>query len=286
MSAPASPPIVLVGSGALARALSSALGDRVHACLARNDHAGRELAESCGAEAWDWSGDRRPDSPALWLLAVADRAYGEVAGHLAPRTRPGDLALLTSGALELDVLAALAQRGVAVGRFHPLAPFPRAAAVATPGFSRATVAVSGPTEVRAIAGELARSIGASPCELGDGQAAEYHRSAAWLSNGLVGLFHRVEETSGLASAELRRGWIELLRRTLDVLEDLPADEALTGPVARGEAGVIAEHLKGLPAGPDRVLFLALVRAQLELVRERLPAERAAAIEALLANPEA
>jgi len=286
MSDRVSTPIVVVGSGALARALVSALDDRVQAVLARDARAARELGDRCGAEAWSFEDAPRGDAPLLWVLAVADGAYGEVANRLARFARANDAALLTSGALELDVLDALADAGVAVGRFHPLAPFPRQRDSQPPSFAHVAIAVSGGDPVRALASDLARSLGAEPCELEPGRAADYHRSAAWLSNGLVGLFARVEATSGLASPGLRRGWIELLRRTLDALADAPAEAALTGPVARGEAGVVAEHLKGLPEGRDRALFLALARAQLELVRDRLPSDRVASLEALLKDPDA
>lgn len=279
-------PVVLVGTGALARAFAAALGPRVHAILGRSESAARELAGGCACAHWSWNADAPQGPPLLWLLAVADRAYGEVAAHLAPRMRADDVALLTSGSLELDVLAPLESVGAHTGRFHPLAPFPHENVGAPPNFERITAALSGGARARAAGAELARALGARPFELAAGQAADHHRSAAWLSNGLVGLFGRVEATSGLAAKELRQGWIELLRRTLDALEHSPAERALTGPVARGEASVVAKHLEGLTAGRDRTLFLALARAQLELVREDLPADRLAALEALLSEPDA
>jgi predicted short-subunit dehydrogenase-like oxidoreductase (DUF2520 family) len=279
-------PVVLVGTGALARAFAAALGPRLHAILGRSETAARELAGDRECAVWPWDAEAPEGAPLLWLLAVADRAYGDVAAHLAPRMRAGDVALLTSGALELDVLAPLEAVGAHAGRFHPLAPFPRESAGAPPTFAGITAALSGSERALAAGAELARALGARAFELPAGRAADHHRSAAWLSNGLVALFGRVEATSGLASEALRQGWIELLRRTLDALERAPAERALTGPVARGEAAVVADHLEGLFAGPDRALFLAVVRAQLELVREDLSAERLAALEALLSETDA
>ncbi len=278
--------LVVVGSGALARAMTQAASSRLAAILARNAESAADLAVQRGVPAWPWGAPPRGSRPVLWLLAVADRANTEVAEHLSTWARPGDVALSTSGALELDVLEPLARAGIDVGRFHPLAPFPRAKVGDEPDFEGVAVAVSGSPRAREAARDLARSVGASPFDLEPGRAAAHHRSAAWLANGLVGLFARVEATAGSSSPELRRGWIELLRRTLDALERAPAAEALTGPVARGEAAVVAAHLAGLPPGADRALFLELARAQLELVREQLPAERAAALEALLAGDEA
>lgn len=286
MSAAPDLPIVLVGTGALARAFAEALGPRLHAIMGRSESAARELAAGRDCAVWPWAAEVPGGAPYVWLLAVADRSYAEVAEHLAPRMRAGDVAFLTSGALELDVLEPLEKARAHPGRFHPLAPFPRAAAGPAPTFEGVTVALSGDAHACTVGGDLARALGAQPFELPAGCAADHHRSAAWLSNGLVALFGRVEATSDLSSERLRRGRIELLRRTLDALEEAPAQRALTGPVARGEAAVVAEHLEGLPPGSDRVLFLALVRAQLELVRDLLPADRLAALEALLLENDA
>jgi predicted short-subunit dehydrogenase-like oxidoreductase (DUF2520 family) len=79
----------------------------------------------------------------------------------------------------------------------------------------------------------------------------------------------------------------ILRETLENVIQLGTAHALTGPIARGDASVVARHLQALDAwdAPVADIYRGLGAAAVSLARERAEADADAldAIEALLAR---
>jgi predicted short-subunit dehydrogenase-like oxidoreductase (DUF2520 family) len=102
--------------------------------------------------------------------------------------------------------------------------------------------------------------------------AQYHAAATIASNHLVALLGqavRIAEAAGVPPEAL----LPLVRASVDNVEALGADDALTGPVARGDADTVARHLATLP--PDeRAAYRALAREALRLTGRDDPALRA------------
>jgi predicted short-subunit dehydrogenase-like oxidoreductase (DUF2520 family) len=114
----------------------------------------------------------------------------------------------------------------------------------------------------------------------------YHAAAVFASNHLVA-------TSGVAAdlfaaAGLKdpvRSMLLLQRATLDNVERLGPELALTGPAVRGDAGTIELNLAALAAAaPTAVpVYVAMARVSLDLATRagRLPADGRAAVEEVL-----
>ena len=73
--------------------------------------------------------------------------------------------------------------------------------------------------------------------------------------------------------------LPLVRATLDNVDELGADRALTGPVARGDLDTVRRHLDALPES-ERAAYRALAeearrlaRPEDEAMRETLEGER-------------
>jgi predicted short-subunit dehydrogenase-like oxidoreductase (DUF2520 family) len=195
----------------------------------------------------------------LVLVATPDGAIADTALALAPEARPGALVLHLSGACGVDELHKLqAERpDVAVGALHPLQSLPSVAR----GLERlpgSWCAVDGPPAVE----RLALSLGMRPFRVAPGARAGYHAAATIASNHLVALLGqavRVAEAAGVPPEAL----LPLVRASVDNVAALGADDALTGPVARGDADTVARHLATLPAD-ERDAYRALAREALRL----------------------
>lgn len=116
--------VVIVGSGNVAEALARALpasGAELCQVFARNRERGPRVA-ALGGTTWMADPDRLAEAD-LYLIAVSDRAVGEVAASL--RLPDGAVAAHTAGSVPLDALEAFPRRAV----IYPLQTFTAGRAV-------------------------------------------------------------------------------------------------------------------------------------------------------------
>jgi predicted short-subunit dehydrogenase-like oxidoreductase (DUF2520 family) len=202
------------------------------------------------------------------LVATPDAAIADTALALAGGMRPGALVLHLSGACGLDELDKLQgeRPDVVVGALHPLQSLP-SVELGLERLPGSWCAVDGPPAVE----RLALSLGMRPFRVAPAQRAGYHAAATIASNHLVALLGqavRVAESAGVPPEAL----LALVRASVDNVEALGADDALTGPVARGDADTVARHLATLPTD-ERDAYRALARAALRLTGRDDPALR-------------
>ena len=130
----------------------------------------------------------------------------------------------------------VARPDVEVGSLHPLQslPSPEIGVARLPG---SWCAVDGPADVE----RLAISLGMRPFRVKDADRVAYHAAATVASNHLVALLGqaaRLADAAGVPPAAL----LPLVRATLENVETLGAEAALTGPVARGDVDTVRRHL--------------------------------------------
>src|SRR3954447_13745014 len=221
------------------------------------------------------------------FLTVPDAAINAVAEAIA-WTR-GQGVVHASGVESAAPLAAAARQGALGGSFHPLPTF---AAVPPPDalapFVGVTCALEGDHTLLPRLEAMARALGARPQALPPETKLLYHTAAVLASNYLVTLLHLAADlwrTFGVPEREATEALLPLVRGAIDNVAAHGAVEALTGPIARGDASTVEKHLRALAAARPEALatYRALGRATLELVRLRgdLDAEAVAALEALV-----
>lgn len=224
----------------------------------------------------------------LVVLAVPDDALaGLVAGLAATGAwRAGQLALHTSGrhgAAVFEPAAALGVLGMAV---HPAMTF-TGTALDLERLADCRFGVTAPAELRPVAEALVIELGAEPVWIEEQARPLYHAALAHGANHLVTLVAQ-------ALQALRAAGVEEPDRVLGPLVEAAlentlrsGDAALTGPVARGDAGTVAEHLRQLEVlTPDvRPTYVALARATAEraLASGRLRPHTAAPLLEILAT---
>ena len=211
--------------------------------------------------------ERLPDTPVLpvpevaagaelLLLAVPDTELAGLVGGLAATgaVRPGTIVVHTSGANGVGVLAPLAERGALPLAMHPAMTFTGGDA----DIDRLTETCFGITAADeigyAIAEALTLEIGGEPFRVEESARSLYHAALCHGSNHVVTLLadalavlraalpahHGLADPDGVAERVLG----PLVRAAVDnTLRSGRA--ALTGPVARGDAGLLAGHLAAL-----------------------------------------
>ena len=167
----------------------------------------------------------------LVLLCVPDGAIAGVARSI----EPGPWVAHVSGATSLSALDPHRRRF----SLHPLQTFTRARGAEQ--LDGAYGAVTAETEeARAVAVELAETLGLRPFDLRDDQRVLYHAGAAIASNFLVTLRRvagRLVEDAGAPPEALE----PLMRRTIE------NGFELTGPIARGDWATVDAHVHAIRA---------------------------------------
>jgi len=209
---------------------------------------------------------RRPpevmEAADLVLLTVPDEVLpGLVAGLAATGAEvAGRLLVHTSGRHGLAVLDPATRQGALPMALHPVMTFTgrpddldRLAGIC--------FGVTAPDPLRAAAEALAIEMGGEPVFIEEAARGLYHAALASAANHLVALVAQSGDllrTAGVA--EPSRMLSPLLYAALDNALRL-GDAGLTGPVARGDADTVAEHLAALrDASPEALrAYVALAR---------------------------
>jgi predicted short-subunit dehydrogenase-like oxidoreductase (DUF2520 family) len=173
----------------------------------------------------------REDDAELVLICVPDGAIGEVARSIEPGPWIGHV----SGATSLSALDPHRRRF----SLHPLQTFTRARGPEQLDGAYAAV-TAGSDDARAVAVELAETLGLRPFQLADDERALYHAGAAIASNFLVTL-RRVAGQLVADSGAPPEALEPLMQRTIE------NGFELTGPIARGDWDTVEAHLSAIRA---------------------------------------
>lgn len=263
--------VAIYGMGRFGRALAGALPDGV---LART--GGRATAHAAFLDGL------KPGT--LVMLSVPDDAIAPVASAFAEVEGVSEFSFVhPSGVSGAELLQPLTDMGALAGVFHILQSFPPTSGHARVAGSYA--AISGEPPMQEKLKQLATAIGCIYFELKDDQRVAYHAAAVLASNALIGLLDAGRELlvqAGIDSGIAGKLLIPLARGTLANAEAVGAQQALTGPVMRGDTGTIKRHL-GVLSGDVRRSYVATMLAACDTAERagHTPADKLAAIRKLL-----
>lgn len=254
----------LVGAGRAGSVLAAALTRAGHRVVALS---------AVSAVSRDRAARRLPGTPIvppdavvaaadLALLAVPDDALEPLVIGLAEvgAFRPGQLIVHLSGAHGLDVLRPAGRAGALPLALHPIMTFTGRDEDESRIAGVHWGVTTGP-ELRVVGEALVLEMGGEPLWIADELRPLYHAALVVAANHLVTLLNDASdllraagvEAPGAALAPLAGAALDNALRS--------GDAALTGPVARGDAGTVAQHLVALRGRqPSAVAsYLAMAR---------------------------
>lgn len=252
--------VAVVGVGRVGSVLGAALG-----------RAGHHLVAGCGVSAESqrraarllpgvalMPADEAVGRADLVLLTVPD---GELAGLIQGLAatgawQAGQLAVHTSGANGVAIFGPATEAGVVGMALHPVMTF----AGRPEDLQRldgAAFGVTAPEEFRPVAETLVIELGGEPVWVPESARAGYHAALSMGSNHLVTLVNDSRDVLAAAGVENpTRLLAPLLSASLDNALRL-ADDALTGPVSRGDRSTLEAHLHALRGTPYLQPYLAM-----------------------------
>src|SRR6202163_484791 len=247
--------MAIIGAGRVGRALGRRLHEldwKIGAVITRSDASARKAVRFIGAGKARATLSREVLASRLILISTPDDAVVKIAAELArigAEELRGKVVLHTSGALTSSALNAARAYGAAVGSMHPLQSF---SGVAIPPLEGKVFAIEGDAAAVRCARQIVRALGGLPVQIAGESKALYHAAAAFAAGHVLA----IEETSarllmltGMKRGEAVRALLQLTRQVLENFERLGPRAAWTGPLARGDRGVVAEHLASMKRLP-------------------------------------
>lgn len=257
--------IGVLGAGRVGAVLGAALAAAGHQVVVASGRSGAtrgRIARLLPGTARRPVTDVARSATDLLLICVPDDALGPLVADLAEEGAfaPGQVVAHTSGAHGIGVLHPAAAAGARPLALHPAMTF-TGRAEDLDRLRGISYGVTAPAELRRFAEALVRDLGGQVEWVAEEHRALYHAALVHGANHLVTLVNEALDRlrdAGVAQPELVLG--PLLGAALDNTLRL-GDEALTGPVSRGDAGTVARHLDTLGAtAPESVpSYLALAR---------------------------
>jgi predicted short-subunit dehydrogenase-like oxidoreductase (DUF2520 family) len=245
----------IIGAGRVGRAIGRRLrelGWKIGAVVTSSEPSARKAVRSIGAGHAHSFLTRQVLAAQVILITTPDHGVAEIAGELA-RIGAEELrhkvVLHTSGALSSNVLEPVRRCGAAVGSMHPLQTF---SGVGVPPLEGKVFAIEGDTAAVRVARQIARSLGAVPVHIDGAKKPLYHAAGALAAGDVLALMEaatRLMTAAGMKRREAVRALLQLTRQVLENFERLGPRAAWTGPLSRGDFGVVAAHaeaMKDLP----------------------------------------
>lgn len=222
----------------------------------------------------------------IYLIATGSDVITTVCNELAtyPLLTSNTIVMHCSGYLSAaECLSAAASANAQIVSLHPIKSFadPK---LSVETFTGTYCAIEGqPTAVNTIT-KLIQAIGGTVFNINPDAKMSYHAASVIASNYLVSLVHAAQqcyEKSGVSTDMSKTLVLSLMQGCFNNLNQLSCQQALTGPIQRGDIKTVQGHLNALAAYPDlQKIYVVLGEKALELAK--LPQDKKQILEKILA----
>lgn len=170
---------------------------------------------------------------------------------------PGAIVFHMSGALSSEILGSARNVGVNVASIHPLQSLADVRE-AVKNLSGSYFCIEGDEVALSVAREIVAALRGKEITLEADKKPLYHAGASVASNSLVATVRfglELFEAAGIGKKDSLNALMPLIKGTVKNIEILGIPSALTGPISRGDTGVIEGHLKAISDEKPEMLRL-------------------------------
>jgi predicted short-subunit dehydrogenase-like oxidoreductase (DUF2520 family) len=210
------------------------------------------------------------------IICVRDPQLDDTIEEVIVAARDGRIAhgtviLHTSAIAEPAGLRTLTESGFPGGTFHPLVPFSDPE-VSAELLRKGWIGIDGENVARSTSRRLAGHLGARTLDIPPGKKPAYHAAAVIASNFpvvLASVAGHLLHDIGVPDSSAYQAVESLMSGALANMRQALPDEALTGPIVRGDAETVGKHLRALEKhGSALDVYRALSAAAVEIARRR------------------
>jgi len=266
--------IAIVGAGVVGTALAYLLNEKGYTLVgiaSRGEESLKKAISLVGGEVRTTTAPEEITPEAdLVFITTSDGAIQEVCEGIAGKGgfQPGQIVVHTSGALPSTILTSAQDKGALIASVHPLQSFAdvKEAVKILPS---SIFNVEGDPKAIPILTELVQELGGKPLAIDTREKPLYHAAAVVACNFLVTLVYlsyQLFEAIDISHEDAAQALLPLIKGTVNNIEHLGPVKALTGPIARGDVGVIRGHLEALKTVDPRFtdIYCAISRLTVEV----------------------
>lgn len=267
----------IMGGGRIGTAFALALSERgteISGVCSRNDESVDYISRKLGRHFSNDIASAAKDADVI-LLTVPDSAIAGLAEKIHETCTScigGKTFLHCSGALTSAELKPLARDGGHTGSLHPIQTF-ASKEDGWKGLTGIFFGYEGCLRAREKALQMVDILNGTLLDIKPEAKSLYHAAACILSNYTVSLSHvtgMLLDAAGIGKDTGIKAFMPLLRNTVENIAFQGSINALTGPIARGDAITVAGHLRMLDGRNDDVseLYRVLGRITVQLAIEK------------------
>ena len=272
--------IGIIGAGRVGGALAIALSEKdFSVCIASRHKENADFIASI-SKARSVSIENAAQCEVVFLT-VTDSAIKSVAEQIASFVSKEQVVMHTSGALSSKVIGFL---NANVGSLHPLKSFanPQDSAKSLKG---TIFTFEGSKKAEAAAKKIVKAINGRFVKINPNDKVLYHLAAVLTANYTVTLFSLSQEiltSIGFSDEDAKESLLTLLKGVLENIAKNGANDALTGPILRGDAETVRMHLDAIKDETLKDIYIFLAFATLKIAERRgLDIEKIKAIRKVL-----
>ena len=246
------PSFAILGSGKLGTALAKHLitaGYELAGLTSKSETSAQETAQIIGTDKYGHPPCKITVTADVVFITTPDGMIADACKKLVNHNglKKGAVVLHCSGAHPSTILSSARDAGFFIGSMHPLQSFASKQLAGNP-FEGIIISVEGDDKAVSEAKQMATDLGAKCITIRTDAKTLYHASAVVASNYLVTLLEmaiKFMETAGISAEEAFLVLKPLVNGTLLNIEKVGIPEALTGPIARGDAQTVKEHMTAI-----------------------------------------
>ena len=251
--------IAIIGAGVVGTALGYLLkksGYPVAGIASRTLASAKKAGEFIGERSVSTDLAAIAGKADIIFITTSDRSIQSACKKIAAGKgfRKGVVVFHTCGALPSTVLLSAKKSGARIASFHPLQSLP-SVQEAIKRIQGSYFFIEGDEPALSVARKIISALKGKEITLTVNTKSLYHAGACAASNFLVatvGLGLELFEAAGINRVDALRALMPLIKGTVKNIEKLGVPSALTGPIARGDADIIEDHLRAM-AGERRDL---------------------------------
>lgn len=256
------PSVAVVGCGKVGTTLAiwlSKAGYRIAGLASKGPDSAKNAAALTATDHYgrvNWEMTREAD---IVFITTPDGIISDVCAGIAQQGgfRKDTVVLHCSGAHPSTILSSAKDSGAVIGSMHPLQSIAAIKTESNP-FRDIVVSVEGEDRAVEIAREIATDLGATSYTIRTEAKMLYHAAAVVASNYLVallGLSFTLIGKAGIPATDAYSVLQPLISGTLGNIEKVGIPAALTGPISRGDAETVAQHIDAMQAQTPELLSL-------------------------------
>jgi predicted short-subunit dehydrogenase-like oxidoreductase (DUF2520 family) len=256
------PNIAIVGCGKVGTTLAiwlSDIGYTIIGVASKSLASAKQTAELAGIDNFSQENSDIASQADIVFISTPDGVISDVCAEISGKKgfKENAVVLHCSGAHPSTILSAAKDCGASIGSMHPLQSFASISKEKNP-FQGIIAAVEGEDKAVERARQIATELGATCYTIRTEAKMLYHASAVVASNYLVtliGLAFKLIGVAGISDTDAFAVLKPLINGTLGNIEKVGITAALTGPISRGDAKTVQQHLEAMATQSPELIAL-------------------------------